>query len=76
MRAYYVCHYDGRECTNAIPKFDKKGYLITESNKEIKKKYGHFLADFVLNESWDVCDKCDRNLCMSGCCYGKLKLGE
>ena len=78
MRAYYSCYYDGKECDKTVPKLDKDGYLIKESNKEIKKKYGHFLSKELLDNSWDVCDKCDRNYSISGCCYGRFKtiLGE
>ena len=39
MRVYYSCYYDGKECKNAIPKFDDKGNLIPESNDKIKEKY-------------------------------------
>lgn len=76
MRLYYTCRYDGKECKKVIPKLDENGYVIQPPNDKIKERYGHFLADFVLNESWDACDKCERNCCMSGCCYGRLKMGD
>lgn len=76
MRVYYSCYYDGKECKNAIPKFDDKGNLIPESNDKIKEKYGHFIAESYLNKCWDVCDKCDRNYTIGGCCYGRLKIGD
>lgn len=75
MRVYYECHYDGKECDKAIPHFDDKGNLIPESNKEIKKQYSHNIAEDFLERSWDVCDKCSRNYCISGLCYGTLKIG-
>lgn len=76
MRAYYKCYCDGRECDKAIPKFDKKGYLIQEPNKEIKEKYKNLISQQVLCMSWDKCDKCDRNDTIDGFCHGKLDIGE
>lgn len=76
MRVYYSCYYDGKECDKTVPKFDDKGYLIPEPNDKIKIKYGHFLAEHYLDECWDVCDKCERNCTIGGCCYGRLKIGE
>ena len=76
MRVYYNCYYDGRECKKVIPKLDKNGTVIQPSNKEIKEKYGHFLTEKTLDESWDACDKCDRNFSISGCCFGRLKIGD
>lgn len=74
MRAYYICHYDGKECGKAIPKFDDKGYLIPEPNEKIKEQYGNVVAPLTLDRGWDVCDKCDRNYSL-GMCYGKLQIG-
>jgi len=76
MKAYYSCYYDGNECEKAIPKFNDEGYLIPESNKEIKKKYSHIISEHTLEEGWDICDNCPRNFSMSGCCHGNLKMGE
>ena len=76
MRVKYICYYDGKECNKAIPKFDEKGNLIPEPNTKIKEKYGHFLSERYLDECWDVCDKCDRNCTIGGCCYGKLAIDD
>ena len=76
MRVYYNCYYDGRECKKVIPKLDKNRTVIQPSNKEIKKKYGHFLSEELLNKSWDACDKCERNYCINDCCNGILKIGD
>ena len=76
MRVYYSCHYDGRECDKAIPKFNEKGVLIPESNKRIKKEYKGIISETTLDNSWDACDDCPRNYSLSGCCYGKLKIGD
>ena len=76
MRAYYKCFYDGRECKNAIPKFDENGYLIPESNEVIKEKYSKGISEHIINDSWDKCDKCENNLTISGFCCGRLTIGD
>ena len=68
MRVYYKCYYDGRECNKVIPRFDDKGNLIPEPDDEYKDKSA--------NKCWNVCIKCSRNLCIDGCCYGNLKIGD
>ena len=76
MRLYYACYYDGRECDKEIPKLDKNGTVIQPSNKEIKEKYKHIISEITLNESWDACDKCERNFSIGGYCHGRLNIGE
>jgi len=75
-KAIYVCYYDGKYCEKAIPKFDESGVLIEEPHDEIMKKYEGIIAKDQIENSWDICDKCDRNGCISGLCCGKIKLNN
>lgn len=61
MRLYYTCSYDGKECSNVIPKIDEKGNVIEEQHHN------------VVENSWDICERCDRNYSL-GSCYGNLKI--
>ena len=72
MKPYYICHYDGKTCDKVEPRFDENKKLIKEPNEVIKEKYKGIVDEITLNYSWDVCDKCGRNCCISGFCFGKL----
>ena len=74
LKPFYACYYDGKKCDKVTPRFNPKtGKPVKVSNKEIKARYGHVISAHCLEHSWDVCDKCPRNCCMSGVCSGHLK---
>ena len=75
-KAVYNCHYDGKQCEYAVPMFDKKGYLIPESNEKLKTTYSNIFSQRMIDGSWDKCLKCPRNYSIGGCCYGRLAIIE
>ena len=77
LRPVYLCHYDGKKCDQVTPKFDSEtGMPVKVSNEHIKERYHGIVDEDLLEQSWDVCDKCSRNCCMSGFCYGMLRFED
>ena len=75
-KVIYNCHYDGKQCEYAVPKFDENGYLIPESNEQLKTTYPNIFSQHIIDRSWDKCLRCQRNLSIDGCCHGRLEIIE
>lgn len=69
----YVCSYDGNKCNKAVVNVSK-GIIIPPQNNEIKKRLKGIIAESVLEEAWDICEKCERNYSLSCGTHGKLAL--
>lgn len=67
----YVCGYDGNKCNKAVVNVSR-GILIPPPNNEIKARLKGIIAEHVLDEAWDICEKCERNYSISCGIHGNL----